>query len=239
MEAGNEKLMVRPRVHHQVVKSLATEIMRGTFPTGAQLPPEQELCERFNVSRSTLREAVRVLASKGLLAPRPRTGTTVRAREHWALLDPEVLRWSMELEPNSAFVLDLIEARQVIEPAAARLAAIRASEDDIADMQSAFLRMGEAKARLDFPAFNEADLAFHRALLRASHNVVFQQLATTMGTALAYAFRMTTERSREPGASLPNHGEVVSRIRARDPAGAFASMSRLLDIAIIDLGLSR
>lgn len=163
----------------------------------------------------------------------------VRTSGSWNLLDEDLLQWSMELKPNAQLVLSLIEARQVIEPAAARFAAHRASEDDIADLDETFANMARFKESQDFAAFNEADIAFHKALLRASANVVFQQLADMIGAALAYSFRLTTQLAREPGSSLPNHGEVVDRIRARDPEGAFHSMARLLDIALVDLSLGR
>ena len=145
----------------------------------------------------------------------------------------------MELAPQPELVLSLIEARQVIEPAAARFAGLRARAADIEPMQRAFERMTQSLAARDFETFNQADIQFHTALLRASRNVVFQQLATTIGAALAYSFRLTVDRAKEPGASLPNHGEVIDRIRDRDGDGAYASMARLLDIAVIDLGLSR
>ena len=232
------RTLVKPRVHQQLVKTLAQRILRQEFKPGTLLPPEPELCETLKISRSALREAIKVLSGKGLVTPRPRTGTVVRPRDEWNLLDAELLAWSMELEPSADFVLSLIEARQVIEPAAARFAALRAAENDIAVIETSYKRMSEALAALDFDAFNEADIDFHKALLRASHNVVFQKLSTMIGAALAYSFRLTIQRAREPGASLPNHGEVLKRIRLRDADGAYASMARLLDIAIVDLGLS-
>jgi GntR family transcriptional regulator, galactonate operon transcriptional repressor len=232
------RTLVKPRVHRHLVKTLAQSILRQEFKPGSLLPSEPELCETLNISRSALREAIKVLGGKGLVTPRPRTGTLVRPRDDWNLLDPDLLAWSMEIEPSAELVLSLIEARQVIEPAVARLAALRATEKDIAVVESAYQRMSEAMAVPDFDAFNEADIDFHKGLLRASHNIVFQQMSTTIGAALAYSFRLTMERAREPGASLPNHGEVIERIRLRDADGAYASMARLLDIAIIDLGLS-
>ncbi len=235
---GEPPVKLKPRVHLQVVKALAMAILNQEFRPGSMLPPEPELCDRFQISRSAVREAVKVLGGKGMLAPRPRTGTVIRPRAEWNLLDTDLLTWSMEFEPRADFVLSLIEARQVIEPAAARFAAFRAAPEDILVAQDAYDRMASAKGELDFPRFNEADIDFHKALLRASKNIVFQQLSTTIGTALAYSFRLTIHRAREPGASLANHGEVLDRIRARDPEGAYSSMARLLDIAIVDLGLS-
>lgn len=237
--AERTKPLLKPRVHRHVVRTLAQRILGGEYAPGAALPPEPELCESFKVSRSAVREAVKVLDSKGMVTTRPRTGTLVRAREEWNLLDPDILAWSMELHPSAELVLSLIEARQVIEPAAARLAALRATARDIAPLEEAFARMGRYKAAQDFEAFNQADIAFHTALLRASGNIVFQQLSNTIGAALTYSFRLTISRAREPGASLPNHGEVIERIRLRDSEGAHASMARLLNIAIVDLGIGR
>ena len=233
------RALIKPRVHQQVLRTLAQRILRRELQPGQPLPSETELCETLNISRSALREAIKVLSSKGLIITRPRTGTRVRPYDDWNLLDPEVLLWSMELPPQPEFVLSLIEARQIIEPAAARFAARRATAADIEPMQRAFDTMTTAKAIQDFKTFNQADIEFHTALLRASRNIVFHQLATTIGAALAYSFRLTVERAQEPGASLPNHGEVIDRIRDRDPDGAYACMARLLDIAIVDLGLSR
>lgn len=232
------KPLSKPRVHRQIVKALAERILNDEISPGSALPPEGELCAHYNVSRGALREAVKVLSTKGLVVARPRVGTTVRPRDDWNLLDADLLDWSMELHPNPEIVLSLIEARQVIEPAAARFAASRAEADDIAPIEEAYRAMQRAKDAGDFVTFNEADIAYHQALLRASKNAVFQQLSNTIGTALAYSFRLTTERARDPGASIANHGEVIVCIRERDPAGAYAAMERLLDIAIIDLGLS-
>lgn len=229
--------LLKPRVHRHVVKTLAQRILDDEFPPGSVLPPEPELCEAFSVSRSAVREAVKVLDSKGMVTTRPRIGTVVRPREEWSLLDPDILAWSMELKPSSNLVLSLIEARQVIEPAAARFAALRATAADIAPLEHAFERMSHYKSVQDFDAFNRADIEFHSALLRASHNVVFQQLSNTIGAALGYSFRLTISRAKEPGSSLPNHGEVIERIRMRDSVGAFESMTRLLNIAIVDVGL--
>jgi GntR family transcriptional regulator, galactonate operon transcriptional repressor len=237
--AASTRVLIKPRVHRQVVETLAQRILGGEFAPGQALPPEPSLCESLDVSRSAVREAVKVLASKGMVVARPRTGTVVRPHGDWALLDPDVLAWSIDLDPSPELVLSLIEARQVIEPAAARLAALRADAADVAPMEQAFALMGRHLVRQDFEAFNTADIAFHTALLRASGNIVFQQLSNTIGAALAYSFRLTLSRAREPGASLPNHGEVIERIRLRDGDGAAAAMSRLLDIAIVDLGIGK
>lgn len=233
-EAGGRTLS-KPRIHGQVVRAIAIRILSGEFRPGSLLPSESELCESLKISRSALREAIRVLSAKGLVRTRPRVGTLVREIEDWSLLDPEMLEWSMACPPSPEFVRSLLEARRVIEPAAARFAALRASARDVAELEAAYERMERTPDEL--VAFNEADVDFHRGLLRASHNLIFQQMWTTISAALAYSFRISTGQARSPADSLPFHREVVERIRLRDPEGAHSSMSRLLDIAALDLAL--
>ncbi|MEM5314389.1 FadR/GntR family transcriptional regulator [Paraburkholderia sp. JHI869] len=232
-------LQQKPRVHNQVVKGLALGILSGRFQPQTTLPTEVVLCAEFNVSRGALREAVRVLSGKGLVSSRPRVGTVVRSREDWHLLDPDLLTWSMELAPDASFVLSLVEARQAIEPAAARLAALRATQEEVSHMVSLFGEMEKAKEARDFERFNLVDAEFHTTLLTASHNVVFRHLSTTISAALAYSFRLSIAHSHDPGAALVEHGVVIERIRLRDADGAQAAMHQLLNIAAIDLGIVR
>lgn len=229
--------LVKPRVHQLAVERIARAIIRGDYEASGSLPPEAQLCEALSISRSALREAVKVLGGKGLVSPRPRTGTLIRPRHEWNMLDADLLAWSMEYEPDTDMVRSLIEARKVIEPAVAGLAAQRATSEDLAAMEGAYLQMRAAKEARDFEDYNRADKDFHTALLAASHNFVFMQLASTVGAALAYSFKVTSHRSRDLGPSLDQHGEVAKRIRMRDAGGARTSMVDLLEFAIRDLNL--
>jgi DNA-binding FadR family transcriptional regulator len=222
---------VKPRVHQQLVESLARAILRGDF-AGSTLPPEPQLCETYQISRSALREAVRVLTGKGLVTPRPHVGTVIRPRQDWNMLDPDLLAWSTEGEPDARMIRGLIEARQVIEPAAARFAAQRAAAADLVLIEQAFLAMSVARDAQDFDGYVEADKDFHMSILRASHNFVFQQLANTIGAALSYFFRVTP---RDLGRALPHHGEILELIRVRDADRAFTAMARLLDVTLEDV----
>jgi DNA-binding FadR family transcriptional regulator len=222
--------LVKPRVHQQVVETIARAILRGDYTD--YLPPEPQLCEALRISRSALREAVKVLGGKGLVSSRPHIGTTIRPRDEWNMLDADLLAWSMEGEPDPKVVLALIEARQVIEPAGARLAAQRATAADLATIERAFLDMTAALEANDFEAYNAADRDFHTAILAASHNFVLRQLTTTIGAALKYSFRFT---KRKLGHALPVHGEILEHIRMRDANGASSAMLELFDVAISDL----
>ena len=102
---------------------IGSEIVTGGRPPGARLPSEAELSQLLGISRPSLREALRALSSKGLIDTRTRSGTVVREKEHWDILDPDVLRWCEAAPPDLAFLLDLLEVRVMFEPVAARLAA--------------------------------------------------------------------------------------------------------------------
>ncbi len=237
LEGAKEIATLRkPRVHQQVVEALSLQVLSGDYAPGSALPPEQDLCAWLGVSRSALREAVKVLSTKGLVTTRPRVGTVVRPTDEWRMLDPDLLTLAMQTRPDAEIVLNLIEARQVIEPAAAGLAAARATTVDLESMQAALERMQKCRDRLDFDGFTAADRKFHQALLVASHNLVFRHLSGVIGAALDYAFRITIKPSR--GASLPQHVDVFNYVAARDAGGAHRAMLHLLDTARVDLGLS-
>ncbi|MBX6322868.1 MAG: FadR family transcriptional regulator [Rhodospirillaceae bacterium] len=225
----------RRAVHGTVVRELARRILGGVFTPGTALPNEAELCAELKVSRSTLREAIRVLAAKGLVESRPRTGTRVREREDWDRLDPDLLQWAGELEPDIDFVAGLIEARRIIEPAAAEFAARRASARDLAAIEEAFEGMAAALPH-DIEAYCRSDLAFHSAILKASRNPVLAHLSGIIGAALMSAFRLTTEHARSYQRTLQVHADVLDAIRLRDTAQARETMLRLITVAADDLG---
>ena len=224
-------MLARPRVHGEVVRRLALAILEGDWAPGERLPNEAELGGRFGVSRTSLREAVRFLSGKGLIKARPRLGMAVRERDAWNLLDPDLLAWQAERgDPDPQLVASLVEARRVIEPAAAALAAERATAADLARIEAAYLAMARSLPA-DLDACCAADLDFHAEILRATHNLVFRQLVGTMGAALGATMRL----SQAYEATLHVHRDVLEAIRLRDPQAAEARMRALLDLARHDL----
>jgi DNA-binding FadR family transcriptional regulator len=215
-------------------RRLAEPILAGDLKPGEVLPNEVQLCADLAISRTALREAIRVLAAKGLIETKPRTGTRVRPRESWNLLDPDVLGWRHYGVPDLGFVRSLMEARHIIEPAAAELAAERATPGDIAAIEAALLGMTRWLPR-DIEACCRADLDFHSAILAASHNHVLQQLIGTISAALMSGFRLSTHLAKSYAATLSAHSEVLECIRLRDASGARAAMLGLLAIAADDL----
>jgi GntR family galactonate operon transcriptional repressor len=217
----------RRGLHGAVVHDIGLRIVQGELEAGDPLPTEDELSGELSVSRTVLREAIKVLAAKRLVESRPKTGTRVQQRAEWNLLDPDVLAWQLEAGPDRRFLEDTLELRGLIEPAAARLAAVRANEGEIAVLEAACGEMLQVEE--DLNAWIEPDLRFHAVLLQASHNELLEHLTTVVGAVLRTLF---TFSSRPPGTFIraaPMHVAIVEAIRLRDPGAAETAMLRLLD----------
>ena len=216
-----------------MARALGAWVLGGRYAPGEVLPREDELAATLGVGRGSVREAVKTLAAKGLLETRPRVGVRVRAREDWRLLDAAVLAWHPDIAGDAGLLAGLIEARRVIEPAAAELAARRATAADLAAIEAAYLAM-RAAVPGDPPACREADLAFHAGIVAASHNVMLKGLVGPIEAALRAVFAVTKPMMTARSPALAAHGEVLERIRLRDTGGARLAMERLIDIAAGD-----
>ena len=217
----------REGLHGRIVHSIGRRIVTGSIRPGEQLPTPAGV----RASRGVVREAVKVLAAKGLVVSRPRTGTRVRPREAWNLLDPDVLAWRQEGVPPASFLGKLTEARLIIEPGAAELAALRAGPAQLASLEAALRDMKSALALSppDHEAYNEADIRFHRAIVRACDNEVIEEIGAMVNTTLLLAFSAAI---RVPGlarSSLPRHQAILDSIRRRQPNRARAAMRRLVE----------
>ena len=219
----------------QVVDLLGFRIVSGALTPGALLPTEAELSAQLGISRPSLREGLRALAQKGLVEGRTRRGTTVNERSRWNILDDNVLRWMSVAPPDPAFFTDLLDVRLIIEPNAARLAAARASPEQIAAIEAAYKGM-ERSTPHDMEACCGHDLALHELIITATGNAMLIRFAAAIRTALLACVRIASvgrERSHEH--SLGEHRAVVAAIRRRDPAEAEKAMRNLLAGTISDL----
>ena len=219
-------------VHGTIVLAIGEDIVRGEIKPGERLPREAELIERFQASRTAIREAMKVLTAKGLVLARQRAGTKVRPRAEWDLLDADVLSWHNPDTISDTLVGDLVELRQFLEPKAARLAAERATEDDIEAMQAAHDRMARAA---DPTAFYAADIAFHLAVFAGCHNLLIQRLSGIVETVLTLSFKLQVSGLADLEAAAEAHGRVVDRIRYRDRAGAERAMRAVIGRAKVEL----
>jgi DNA-binding FadR family transcriptional regulator len=205
----------RRGLHGEVVHTIGVQIVTGRLKPGDPLPPEDELIADLAVSRTVLREAVRVLAAKGLVEARPKTGTRVRPRIAWNVLDPDVLSWRAEA-PTADLKLyeETTELRLAIEPLAARLAATRAHDDETAGIAEAYQAMEDGVA--DQTAYLAADLQFHGRILAACHNELLDHLGGTLREVLRATFGLTTTPRGSRRRALPLHKAILDGIAARD-----------------------
>lgn len=223
----------RPRVRHNVTAAIGGDICGGRFPPGGALPRESDLCESYGVSRTVIRESLKVLETKGLVRGRPRVGTLVCDRSEWNVLDAQILEWMGPDVLSAELLGSILEARRTVEPAAAFLAAARATAQEIADLECACDDMSDAEG--DLEAFTAADTRFHETLLKASHNQVFHQLSSIIHAALSYALHASNRATERHDEALGVHRSLVDALRLRDGARAEACSRHILDLAARDI----
>ncbi len=215
----------RRTLPEQVVDELGQRIVRGDFARSGGLPTEPELSAELGISRNVLREAIKVLASKGMIDVRPKVGMRIRTPDDWNMLDPDVLSWFSIDGSQLRNAHDFVEFRRIIEPKASYLAALRATEAEISGIKAAFDALYACIGQTEkVPA---ADIVFHRSIYSASHNVVLQHLGLLITPLMQTQVVMTTDAPGSFEKGLPLHRKVTDAIARRDPKRA-ETYSRLL-----------
>ncbi|MGV8833243.1 MAG: FadR/GntR family transcriptional regulator [Devosia sp.] len=220
-------------LHSQVLWLLGVSIVGGTYPEGSILPSDAELLQRFEVSRTVLREALKTLAAKGMIEARARIGTRVLPRQRWNLFDADVLAWHFETGPDAAFLRSLSEIRIGVELESAALAATRRTDEQATALMACARRMGEAASAEEFA---RADLEFHRTVAEASGNPFMASISTLVELALTAAFTISSPIN-DPVAMAVNvqtHTSIAKAILAGDAETARTAMK-----AVITEGLNR
>ena len=220
-------------IHRGTLDRLGEAIVNGRYALGASLPPEPSLGEAFGVSRTVVREAVKSLVAKGLLVTGPKLGTRVLPEEDWNWFDPDVVRWRSHAGLSREFLRDLQELRRVVEPAAVRLAAERATQADIDALEDAFA--GMKRAIDEGGDYVTSDLRFHQGLLRACHNRMLVQMSKALGALLRTSFELSTARPHSAAGAIPLHRAVLDAVIARSPLKAERAILVLIDGAALDI----
>ena len=207
----------------EIADRIRVLILDGTFPPGQPLPGERQLAERFGVSRGSIRDAFRTLETIGLLVTRHGQGTFPQELDVERLVAPlaSVLRYRHDLED------ELLDVRRMFEPAVARVAATRVSDEDLADLQR-ILDAQREKVRTRQSAIVE-DTAFHQALARATRNRVVVSIMATLNDLLVESRRLALQQKGRPGRSMRGHEAVVAALRQRDADAAAAAMREHID----------
>ncbi len=213
-------------IHAQIAGQIGRQIVSGAVLPGGVLPTEHSLSQDLNVSRTVIREAIKLLSAKGLVESRPRTGTRVRARAAWNMLDHDVLAWRLATGPTEQFAHDLFEMREVFEPAAAEIAARRQPEAPLARARAALAVMAEQPG--ESAESIEADFNFHQAILAATDNEFLISLGALIAMALRVSFHLSKFRQGARRQSVPAHAAVFAAIEAGDGPRARACMNALL-----------
>jgi DNA-binding FadR family transcriptional regulator len=224
------------RLHGAIARKLGADILSGDYPAGAILPTEVMATETLGVSRAAYREAVQVLIAKGLVESRPKSGTRVLPRDHWNLVDPDVLAWAFAREPDQRLIESLFELRGIIEPAAAALAAKRRSRENLQNMKLGLTLM--RRHTLATEEGRQGDRQFHAALLHATANDALIALSAGIAAAVAWT-TVYKQRGRElPRDPLPFHVSVYDAIAEGDSEKARDAMQVLVTAALEDIELS-
>ena len=207
----------------QVSREIGRRIIGGHYKEDSLIEDEVKLSQRFGVSKSVIREGIKLLVGKGLLEVKRGSGTRVRRRASWALLDDDVLAWHLSVEPKPAFLLQLMDIRRMIEPKAAAWAAKHGASEEIDAIEAAQVRMEKKEQSIE--EFVVADALFHRSILRAANNEILLSMEGVIFSALLSSIRLTNADPRENARSVPFHRALLNSIKARDHALAAEKMN--------------
>lgn len=228
------QLEATENLHARVTRTLALQVIKGERNSQLLIfPNEGALCLQLGVSRSILREAIKVLEDKGMVQVRPRSGTRALPRVQWNQLDPDILAWQSSLKPDPRFLRDLCEVRLAIEPVAAGFAALRATETELAGIRECLGRRVQIVAAQDLEAAVQADLQYHRAVIAASHNPLFLQLNTTIRDPFRLALSYTLLLPAVVALELEAYRALTESIEARDPLAAKRSAEEIVGFAML------
>jgi len=217
--------MSGPSVHMSLADDIGLKIVRGDYPPGSILPNEAQWAENFDVSRTAVREAIKILMAKGLLASRPKIGSWVEPKERWNLLDRDVLSWYAASPDRLQFLKTVQEFRHILEPEAAALAANRRSSEQMAEINAALRDMQQAST---LQSRIQADTRFHLAILHASGNDLLVPLGALIESALNHLFQLVTREDSSSVHALKLHEDIEKSIRLRRPNAARNAVRRLL-----------
>ncbi|KQU55914.1 GntR family transcriptional regulator [Sphingomonas sp. Leaf339] len=228
MAAGKR---TRP-AHLMLAQQLGVAIVTGRHPPGTVLPGEIEQAETLGVSRSVVREMLRTLAAKGLVEGRPKTGTRVRDRHDWNLLDPELLGWMFEGAPPLPFVHSLFQLRMIVEPAAAEIAATKRSARHLSAMGHALETMSTHGLASEIG--RAADQEFHSVILDSTGNELLVSLSASISAAVRWTTFFKYRHEKHPRNPIPEHRALFEAIANSDPAAAGEATRALVNQAHLD-----
>ena len=220
-------------LHREVMRVLLGDITSGAVAEGERLPTLTELAAQFGVSTGVLRECQRALAERGLVSVRHGRRAVVRPEEDWDVFDPDVLTALVRGDRGAHVLAEYLESRRLLEVEAAGLAAERATQEAIQALSDAFdgMRAAAERARTNAaaePLYQEADIDFHREIIRAAGNRPLARMAEPIHRALSATFAALARPQTRFERGLPEHARILEAIRGGDSAGARLAMRQHL-----------
>jgi DNA-binding FadR family transcriptional regulator len=214
------------KLHSLIARGIGERILGGEFAPGTLLPNEAEWGKIYTASRTAVREAIKSLAAKGLIASRPKVGSRVEPKAHWNLLDRDVLAWHRSATDRKAFLISTQEFRRIVEPGIAELAAKNRTTLQIDRLVAALDDMREAKTHAEMV---EADVQFHEVLLASTNNDLLVPFNVLIDETLANLFDFTTQRNPRFRQAIKLHEAIARAVIAGDAVNARKAMLALLD----------
>ncbi|MCW3813936.1 FadR family transcriptional regulator [Micromonospora sp. DR5-3] len=221
-------------LHARVLDHLGTAICGGEVPAGSVLNID-DLVDRYAVSRSVIREVLRVLASMGLIETRRRVGVLIRPAEAWNVFDPQVIRWRLASAGRMAQMRSITELRTAIEPHAAWLAASRIDHDEASELVGLAAKMWAAGKAGDEARFLSLDIEFHRQVLAASGNEMFVKLQQIVAEVLTGRHHYHLMPHYPDEQALQLHADVAQAIQRRDGEQARRAMVQIMEQAFDEM----
>ncbi|MCS2608288.1 FadR/GntR family transcriptional regulator [Halomonas dongshanensis] len=238
MAATSSKASPRPRIDEYLVK----DIFGGRYRPGDMVPREIDLCEQFAINRSAVRSDLRQLVEAGILERISGHGSRVREYAEWRILDPQVTAWlTRYASPNPLILKEILAFRLDVEPYVAMTAAKRATARDLLAIEDAFEGMGQnlsnAAEEDERRLHSECDIAFHEAIFKATHNIVWAQLSHILRPSIFMTVSMSNRLAMDSEESLERHRVLMESIRLRRPREAFKAAEAVLAGTGAALGL--
>ena len=216
----------RGSIHTSIAEAIGRSIVRGEFLPGTILPNEAKWAADFKVSRSAVREAIKILMAKNLIVSRPKIGSRVEAKDRWSLLDHDVLSWYATSPERAGFLKSLQQFRHIVEPEAAALAAEYRTEAQMDEITAACRDMATAPTLSDR---TQADVRFHLAILKASNNELLVPMGVIINSALDNLFVFITREAKDLRFAQDLHNNIERNIRLRKVQAARVAVRRLLN----------
>ena len=234
---GSDQLMKYQGAHSYVLNTLGARIASGELPAYTVINLNS-LEEEYQVSRTVIREVVRVLESNGMLVSRRRVGITVQPMSNWDVLDESIIRWRLDGPGCEQQIVELMELRLAIEPVATRFAADRASDDErrqLIELAATLDDLGRRK-KGDTKEFLDADIAFHTVLIEASRSPLLMCMVAPITEVISSRWVHNMLSGTPQAGTLECHLTVAEAVRAGDATVACLASASLLDIVSKEIG---